>query len=154
MRSTPPTGDTITIKNWCLTILGISARCLQKALLILMNNYSWSPTKGFFVHGMQIYFLLCQWFLLPARAISRVSRAIFFFMFRSFVSPDFAENFTLLLMTILFQIFAVLKKFASVDPFATVTRTWLEQKRLRGKLENNGARAKIKENLVQPTDAF
>lgn len=78
----------------------------------------------------------------------------FFFMFRSFVSTDFAENFTLLLMAVLFQIFAVLKKFASVDPFATVTRTWLEQKRLRGKLENNGARAKIKENLVQPTDAF
>ena len=78
----------------------------------------------------------------------------FFFMFRSFVSTDFAENFTLLLMAVLFQIFAVLKNFASIDPFATVTRTWLEQKRLRGKLENNGARAKIKEKLVQPTDAF
>jgi len=33
----------------------------------------------------------------------------FFFMFRSFVSTDFAENFTLLLMAVLFQIFAVLK---------------------------------------------
>lgn len=88
------------------------------------------------------------------RARFRGFHARFFFMFRSFVSPDFAENFTLHLMTVLFQIFAVLKKFAGVDPFATVTRTWLEQKRLRGKLENNGARAKIKENLVQPTDAF
>lgn len=33
----------------------------------------------------------------------------FFFMFRSFVSTDFAENFTLLLMAVLFQIFAGLK---------------------------------------------
>lgn len=110
--------------------------------------------KEFFCAWNANLFSSLLMFLLPARAISRVSRAISFFMFCSFVSTDFAENFTFLLMAVLFQIFAVLKKFASVDPFATVTRTWLEQKRLRGKLENNGARAKIKENLVQPTDAF
>lgn len=65
--------------------------------------------KEFFCAWNANLFSSLLMFLLPARAISRVSRAIFFFMFRSFVSTDFAENFTLLLMAVLFQIFAGLK---------------------------------------------
>lgn len=142
-------------KNWCSTILGISARCLQKALLILMNNYSWSLTKSFFcAWNANLFSSLLMAPLSCARDFVGFARD--HFCDSLICKHCFCRYFTLLLMAALFQIFAVLKKFASVYPFATVTRTWLKQKRLRGELENNGARAKIKENLVQPsrTDAF
>ena len=59
MRTTPPTGDN-TIKS-ALDYAGFSLRRLQKALLILMDNYSWTTTKSFLCMECKFVFLFVDY---------------------------------------------------------------------------------------------
>ena len=77
MRATPPTGDN-TIKL-ALDFAGSSQRRLQKALLILMNNYSWTTTKSFLCMECKFVFFFVDHslLLLLARRFGGFTREFF-----------------------------------------------------------------------------
>lgn len=91
MRTTPPTGDN-TIKS-ALDYAGFSLRRLQKALLILMDNYSWTTTKSFCAWNANSFSsLLIIRIFFSSRRIWR-NDARFLPLLRLFASFDFTRAY-------------------------------------------------------------